>query len=439
MPLQIAPGFHAAGDLFVVALFVGLAVLIAIVALSQQRTRAFSPSIVYLGLGVLAALGIALLDITWLDVEADVTVVEHVTELAVIVALFATGLKLDRPLRLRGWRSTALLLGVVMPLSIAAVALFGTLAMGLSAGAALVLGAALAPTDPVLAGDLGVGPPGDEDEAEPNFALTSEAGLNDGLAFPFVFLGLVIAAGPSSGDLLEWFAADVVYASAVGILAGALSGWALAAVAVRLRDRGFVAAALDGWAALGAVLVIYGLTQILDGYGFLAAFVGGIAFRRFERDHEYNQGVHAGAEVVEKVLELAVILLLGSLLTLQGLEAPGLAGWLLAPVLILAIRPVATMVGLAGAPMDRRARAYVGWFGVRGVGSIYYATAAVGAGILAPGEATTVLWTVIAVVMVSIVVHGATGTPLTTRLHGVAPDADEPPIGATPEKVEVGR
>jgi NhaP-type Na+/H+ or K+/H+ antiporter len=89
--------------------------------------------------------------------------------------------------------------------------------------------------------------------------------------------------------------------------------------------------------------------------------------------------------------------------------------------------------------MDRRAPRTNRRTRGRGVGSIYYATAAVGAGILAPGEATTVLWTVIAVVMVSIVVHGATGTPFTTRLHGVAPDADEPPIGATPEKVQVGR
>ena len=138
-----------------------------------------------------------------------------------VIALFSAGLKLDRPLRWRAWGSVARLLAVAMPLTIAAVALFGTQVLGLSLGAAVVLGAALAPTDPVLAGDIGVGPPGDEDEHEPNFALTAEAGLNDGLAFPFVLLGLFLAED-AGGWGLEWLLADVVYAIAGGVLVGAV-------------------------------------------------------------------------------------------------------------------------------------------------------------------------------------------------------------------------
>ena len=304
--------------------------------------------------------------------------------------------------------------------------------MGLSAGAAIVLGAALAPTDPVLAGELGVGPPGEREEAEPAFALTSEAGLNDGLAFPFVLLGLVVAGGAGPGGIAEWLAADVVYATLAGVAIGAAGGWALSALAARLRERSLVARELDGWAALGAVLAIYGLTQVAGAYGFLAAFAGGIAFRRRERDHEYNTSVHAGAATVEKMLELAMILLLGSLLTLDGLEAPGLAGWLLAPLLLLVVRPAASAVGLVGSPMAPRERAWVAWFGVRGVGSLYYAAAAVGAGVLAPAEEATVAWTVVAVVVVSIVVHGVTGAPLTRRLLGEQALAEEPaePVAA---------
>ena len=170
--------------------------LVAILALTHQRPRAYSASIVYLAMGGVGAAGVALLDASWLDLVEDSETVERMSELAVIVALFATGLRLDRRLTWRAWRSTALLLAVVMPLTIAAVAAFGALGMGLSAGAVIVLGAALAPTDPVLAGELGVGPPGERDETEPAFALTSEAGLNDGLAFPFLLLGLVVAAAP---------------------------------------------------------------------------------------------------------------------------------------------------------------------------------------------------------------------------------------------------
>ncbi|HMO01249.1 MAG TPA: cation:proton antiporter [Miltoncostaeaceae bacterium] len=415
-PAAITPGFEPADAWSLGLVFLGVAVMAAIVALTHQRSRAFSPSVVYLALGALGAVGLAALDHDWFSLVGDAELVERFAELAVIVALFATGVRLDRPFTWRGWRSTIVLLGVVMPVTIAAVAAFGVAAMGLSAGAAIVLGAALAPTDPVLAGDLGVGPPGEEDEAGTSFALTSEAGLNDGLAFPFVYLGLAVAGHGASAAIGDWIAWDVAYAIAGGVLIGAAGGWAIAEAATRLRERSLLAVELDGWAALGAVLAIYGVAQVADTYGFLAAFVGGVAFRRRERDHEYARGVHAGGEVLERVLELATILFLGSLLTLDGLAVPGVAGWLLAPFLLLLVRPLTSIVALRGTELDARERLWVGWFGVRGVGSLYYAAAALQAGILAAGEAETVMWTVVAVVAVSIVVHGVTGTPLTRRL-----------------------
>jgi NhaP-type Na+/H+ or K+/H+ antiporter len=415
----IAPGLDLADEWALGLLFLGLAVMIAIVALTHQRSRAFSPSVVYLALGLVGAIGTAVVDVAWLDLVEDADIVERLAEITVIVALFATGMRLDRPVGLRAWRSTIVLLGVVMPVTIAAVATFGVVAMGLSAGAAIVLGAALAPTDPVLAGDLGVGPPGEEDE-ETAFALTSEAGLNDGLAFPFVYLGMVVAAGAGADDIAEWVAVDVLYAIAGGVAIGVAGGWAIAAVATRLRERDLLAVELDGWAAIGAVLAIYGVAQVAGTYGFLAAFAGGIAFRRQERDHEYNRGVHAGAATLERVLELAMILFLGSLVTLDGLGVPGPAGWLLAAVLLVVIRPLACLFALAGTELDRSERLWVGWFGVRGVGSIYYAAAALHSGLLPGGEAETIMWTVVAIVGVSIVVHGISGTPITRRLEARA-------------------
>lgn len=418
---SIAPGPEAPDVWALGLLFVGLAVMAAIVALTHQRSRAFSPSVVYLALGVAGAAGAAALDLAWLDPVEDAQVVERTAELAVIVALFATGMRLDRPLGLRRWRTTIVLLAVVMPLTIAAVAAFGILAMGLSAGAAIILGAALAPTDPVLAGDLGVGPPGEGDEddaeAETGFALTSEAGLNDGLAFPFIYLGLVIAAGAGAGDIGRWLAWDVAWAIAGGVAIGAAGGWAIARVATHLRERDLLAVELDGWAAVAAVLAIYGVAQVAGTYGFLAAFAGGLAFRRHERDHEYARGVHAGAATLERVLELAAILFLGSLLTVEGLGAPGVAGWLLVPVLLVLVRPLACILALRPTALTAHERLWVGWFGVRGVGSLYYAAAVVASETLAAGEAELVIWTVMAVVAVSIVVHGITGTPLTRRLE----------------------
>src|SRR6185436_14879263 len=136
----------------------------------------------------------------------------------------------------RAWSSTARLLLIAMPVTIGLIALLGSQLLGLSAGAALLLGACIAPTDPVLAGDIGVGPPGDEDDHEPNFALTSEAGLNDGLAFPFVLAALFMIGEGGSGWIGEWLAADVVYGIAVGVAIGAAIGLAAAWSVKRLRD-----------------------------------------------------------------------------------------------------------------------------------------------------------------------------------------------------------
>ena len=389
----------------------------AIGALSNQDERAFSASLIYLGLGLLAAVVIRTFDIPWLDPVEDAEIVERLAEFALVVALFSTGLKLDRRLTWREWGSVVRLLGVVMPLTIVAVALFGGLAMGLSLAAAVVLGAALAPTDPVLAGDVGVGPPGDEDEREPHFAVTAEAGLNDGLAFPFVTLGLFVAVeGTDGGWITEWLLADVLYAVAVGVAVGALGGWLLAAGVLRLRARGLLARELDGWVAVGAVLVLYGAAELVGGYGFLAAFAGGLGFRRYERDHEANERVHQGAEVVEKFSELAAILLLGSMITLAGWSEVGWTGVALAALLLLAIRPLAVLVAFVGSGTTARERAFLGWFGVRGVGSLYYAAAAIATGLLAVDEAQSVFWAIAVCVVASIVVHGITGSPFAGRL-----------------------
>jgi sodium/hydrogen antiporter len=418
------PGPHAAdtgfsfADPFAVGLlFAGFALFAAVGALSHQHERAFSASLIYLVLGCGAALAVELSGVAWLDPVTDTSLVEHLTEVAVIVALFSAGLKLDRPLTWRAWGSTARLLLIAMPVTIGVVALLGWQLLGLSAAAALLLGACLAPTDPVLAGDIGVGPPGDEEEHEPNFALTSEAGLNDGLAFPFVLAALYIAGESGSGWIGEWLAADVAYAIVGGTAIGAAVGLVAAWSVKRLRDRELLAPAFDGYHAIATVLVIYGLAEVAGTYGFLAAFAGGLAFRRYEADHDVNARVHQGAELTEKLLELTVILLLGSTFTLTGLGLPGWQGWLLAALVIVAVRPLACAVALAGSQLERPSeKTFVAWFGVRGVGSLFYIATAVGAGVLDSDEGDLLVWTVIACVLLSIVVHGITAGPSMRRM-----------------------
>lgn len=415
--LAASEGFSFAEPYAIGLMFGGLVMFTAIWILSSHGRRSFSPAAVYLLLGALASAGLHLLGIDLLDPIAESELIERLAEFAVIVALFGAGLRIDRRLSWSRWRSTVLLIVFVMPLTIAAVALFASVFMGLSLGAAIILGACLAPTDPVLARDVQVGPPGEGDRTETHFALTSEAGFNDGLAFPFVFLGVFVAAEGGTGWIAEWLAADVLYAIAAGIAVGALGGQAIGRGADWFRRHGWLRPAYDGWVAMAAVLAIYGLTEVLGGYGFLAAFAGGLSFRRYEWDHEAHDRVHGGADFLENITELGMILLLGSTVTIAGLSAPGLAGWLLVPVLLLLIRPGAVLLAFSRSSIPRKERLLIGWFGIRGIGSFYYAAVAINAGVLTTGEIGLLYWTIIACVGVSILAHGFTAGPAMSTLR----------------------
>jgi NhaP-type Na+/H+ or K+/H+ antiporter len=221
--------------------------------------------------------------------------------------------------------------------------------------------------------------------------------------------------------MLEWLTADVLYGVLAGIALGAAGGYVIAASIVRLRQRRLMIHALDGWVAVAAVLLVYGLTEVAGAYGFLAAFAAGVAFRNYEHGHEMNRSVHDGAEVVEKFCELGLILLLGSMVTITGMGEVGATGWLLVATLLLVIRPLATAIAFVGSGTAPRERAFIGWFGVRGIGSLYYVAVALGSGILSVDESRSLFWTVAACVVVSIVVHGVTASPLSRRLFPTPP------------------
>ncbi len=418
LPLAASRGFDFL-DVYAIGLLAGgLALLVAVLALSRQSERPFSAAVVYLVMGAIASLGLTALGVNLLDPIEDAVLIERAAELAVIIALFSAGVKLDRPLGWEAWNSTRRLIIIVMPLTIAAIAAFGSLVMGLSLGAAIVLGAVLAPTDPVLAGDVQVGPPGEEQESETHFALTSEAGLNDGLAFPFVFLGVFVASGGSDW-WSEWIAADLFYGLLIAVVVGALGGWGLSKATGWWRSRDWLLADYDGWLAVAGVLVVYGLTEAIGAYGFLAAFAGGLAFRRRERGRvqDHHTRIHYGAQTVEQMSELALVLLLGSTVTLTGLAVPGFSGWMLVPLLLFVIRPAAVAIAFTRSRLSVPERLFIGWFGVRGIGSFYYAAVAITTGVLSAGEAELIYWTVVACAGVSILLHGISSSPLSQRLE----------------------
>lgn len=340
-----------------------------------------------------------------LDPRASPRVWELTSEVAVIVSLFGTGLRIDNLTTYARWRPTVRLLALVMPMTIAAVALLGWALAGMTLAGAILLGAVLAPTDPVLAGDVQVGKPTEGGEHPVRFSLTTEAGLNDGLAFPFVYLGLIVAAeGMQPLEWgFEWLARDVIYRVAVGTVSGAAIGWLLGKILFAFPRANPLAKTESGVIAMAGVLLGYGGTELLEGYGFIAAFVTGLTLRRAEADHEFHGRLHSFSEAIEHALTAILLVLIGGVLPALWPELD-VQHMIIGLALIFVIRPVAGWLALSGTALKPAERIVVAAYGVRGIGSIYYLGYATShLEFINEGQ----LWATIAfTILVSTVVHG---------------------------------
>lgn len=400
---------------------------------TELKRLPVTPSMFYLAAGAcLGPWGLGLLQVDALD---DAVMLERLTEVAVIISLFTAGLKLRLPYTDRRWRVALLLAGVAMVITVAGITALG-IAMGLPLAAALLLGAILAPTDPVLASDVQVAHAHDSEPVR--FSLTGEAGLNDGTAFPFVMLGLGLLGHHALGTSgWRWWSVDLVWAVAAGLGVGTLCGAGVARLVIYLRREHKEAVGLDEFLALGLIALSYGIALLIGGYGFLAVFAAGLSVRRVEREHAEvtpstdvkkaaglsaeERATNPGTapaymasavlgfnEQLERLGELAVVVVVGAMLS--GIADAGPGMWL-AFVLFVVIRPLATALTLLATRLSRVQRAFIAWFGVRGVGSIYYLAFALSHGVDGALARQLVDLTLV-VVAASIVLHGVSVTPL---------------------------
>ena len=391
--------------------FVGAAILGAAVLPVLLAGRAMSFPMIYVALGM--AVFALPLRLPVVDPLGEGDVVERLTELAVIVSLMGAGLKIDRRVGWTSWNITWRMLAVAMPLTIAGVALLGWWLAGLVPASALLLGAALAPTDPVLASDVQVGPPGSEVEDDVRFSLTSEAGLNDGLAFPFTNAAIAMAAAGSAGLgswVGGWALEDVLVKLAVGFVVGVVGGRAIGALIFRLPTTRSIAESTEGFVALAATLLVYGVAELSHGYGFVSVFVAATVIRDHERDHEYHEVLHASSESIERLMSAALLVLLGGAVVDGALAPLTPAGAVVGIALVMVVRPLAGWVSLLGTRTSTAERSAIAFFGIRGVGSVYYLAYALNQADF-PGADD--LWAVAAfVILLSVVIHGVTAAPL---------------------------
>lgn len=421
------------------AWFVLIGILLIMMGLRSpllQRMR-LTPSIVYLAIGI--TLGPSVLGAFHFNPLKQAHLLEVLAEIAVLVSLFIAGMKMPLPFRWREWRVPVRLAFLSMTISVALTAAFGYYVLALPLGAAVVLGAILAPTDPVLATDVQVRHMGDKDPLR--FTLTSEAGMNDGSAFPFVMLGLAMLSAPVSVELLQsWLLKDVLWSTLVALVVGVVMGRLLAQLVWKQRFLISEGPLLDDFLGLGLIGVVYGICLLLDAWGFLAVFAAAISLRQSERKlanvhapdidaqsapavaapieeatPQHSTQVAEGSlvfkESLERLSELVLVMLLGGMLFLDSwsVRAVGLALFL-----FVIVRPVSVFIGLLGSGTPMRLRMLVGWFGVRGIGSIYYLMFAIVFG-LPEALAVEFIHITLVVIVLSIIIHGLTVKPMMSK------------------------
>ncbi|HEY0709314.1 MAG TPA: sodium:proton antiporter [Polyangia bacterium] len=413
-----------------------------------------STAIVYLLVGI----GLGPLGLQWLNIEVGrgTPWLARFTEVALIISLFIGGLKLREPILAEAWRASYRLAGPVMLLTIAGVAAVAHLGFGLDLPLALLLGAILAPTDPVLASAVSVNDASDKDRLR--YALSGEAGLNDGAAFPFVIFALLWLdhAGPG-GWIAGWAGHRLLWAIPAALLLGFQAGLWVGRLAIALRRRHRESAAPNDLLALSLIALSYVIAELLGAWGFLAAFAAGVGLRRAEMrasgGHEARPPEATGSEsqphdpgrpaedqvpvtrdeaklhraevaagvmvseilsfgdTAERLLEVALIVLVGACLVNHA----DLRALPLAFAVFFVIRPLATWACLVRTPTTRAQRALIGWFGIRGIGSLFYLTYAVAR--VRDGALSDVIDLTVSTVALSIVLHGITSRPLLRRYH----------------------
>ncbi|MGD1920867.1 MAG: cation:proton antiporter [Pleurocapsa sp.] len=401
-------------------LAMGLLLLAVTLGSGWIKRLPLSYALIYLIVGILlSSYGFNLIKI-----RPDTQFLEKLTEFVVIVSVFGCGLKINRPLKRWAWQSTIRLIGLLMPISIFALAAIAHYTLDMGWGAGVLLGAILAPTDPVLASEVQLAHVKDKDELR--FALTSEGGLNDSLAFPFVYFGIY---GFKDSNWDNWFASwvgiDLLWAIASGIVMGVIVAKTIVWMDRTLQKRRPADDLMEDFVALSIILLTYSLTELVNGYGFLAVFVAGLVVQRsYFCQQDKRMAQLEFTEQIEKLLEITAIVILGTVLLFEPMLKYAGQSLLIAGLLFLVIRPFGVWLSMVGGELPKTTRSLMGWFGIKGLGSIYYLTYALGKGV-SGDVAEQISWIVYTVVVLSIIAHGISAAPLMAWYENIKSNTEE--------------
>ncbi len=393
-------------------------VLLAMCLLELHVTRLpMSPAIVYLVVGWVAGWMVQARVLTPPTAPARADMLVIITEIAVLISLFAVGLQLRMPWSLKGWRVAAVLASLTMAVTIALATLAGWwLLPGLGLAGALLLAGILAPTDPVLASEVQIRSPIDRDAGR--VALTAEGGLNDGTALPVVLLALgLLGVGDLGAHGLRWLWHDLAWPIAGGALLGWAFGRGLGRLIRHLMRNGH-GLGWDELLYLGVITVAYGLSLLTATSSFLFVFAAALGlFRRTQRSatslttmpgepDELSDRLLAFGHRCGRLVEVVMVLLLGFAMPWVQWHGGALA---YAALLLVVIRPLSVFLTVPGLPKTQRR--IVAWFGIRGVGSMFYLAFVVDSG-LPPALSADLVDATLPAIALSVLLHGVSATPL---------------------------
>jgi sodium/hydrogen antiporter len=376
------------------ALLYSGALLAAAAALSGlMRGTVLSISILSVAAGVALALTGAI------DVDADDSTVVNLFLLALIVTLFSDGLFVEREFLFLHWSPPVRALVIAMPLTLGLLALAAKLLFSeLSWAEAFLLGAVLSATDPVVTSAVVTS---QRVPATVRHSLNLESGLNDGLALPFVLFFIILAspggdAGQEAMELLGEAAVGAVIGVALGLVAGRLT---------HHLPGGGIVRRYEGIFALGVGVFAYGLADVTVGNGLIAAFVCGIALGVAE--HDIADDFVVFSENVSSILQVLTFFVFGGLIVAAGYggSIPLLVAFI--ALALLVARPLAIAISFLRVRMPRPHRAFIGWFGPKGVASMLFAVLVLDSGV---GEGELIFQIAAYVILASIVAHGLSDT-----------------------------
>jgi sodium/hydrogen antiporter len=401
-------------DLYVALAVIGglLLVLGLLTGLINNTAYASEPLIALLA-GVL--IGPAVLD--WLSLSAvggQEVILEQASLVTLAVALVGVALRLPVGFITNNWRPLAVLLGLVMPLMWIVSGILTYLILGIPFLVAMLIGAIVTPTDPVVSSSIVTG-----DVAEENLPsrlrhlISAESGYNDGLGLPFLLVPLLLLTRPPGEALSHWFVQVVLWEVVVGSIVGVLMGYAAGKLLVWAEAKRTTAHTSILSISLALALCVLGVSELIGVNGVLAAFVAGTAFNVVGSSDTREQREHV-QDAITRFFDLPVFVLLGMALPWEGWLDLGWAGLVLAAAVLLLRRPPVALAlrSLIRPVKGRKDALFLGWFGPLGAAALYYATFSL------RETGLEEVWVVGSLLIcASVLAHGVSATPL-TKLYG---------------------